>query len=574
MSNISLVKESTALLSLRESDFDAYSAFGEVVDNSIQAESTFSKISVEYKISQTRGRSGRSEIITNIVFGDDGIGMDKDTLNRCLQLGYSTRFNDRSGIGRFGVGMTLAAINQCKRVEIFSKEKSGDWYFTYIDLDEIASDPPTMEHIPLPTKKKVPKEYNKLVGRDSGTLVIWSKYDRQPSLASQMIEEMSVWFGRTYRYFIWEDDYSILINGIEIKAVDPLYVETKKTRFPDDPPASLYDPIKIEWTVPTIEKSANAPDESTIMIKMSLLHESFRITKGMGGSKQISDRYIDRNEGISIVRNRREVFYGKIPYFGRESLDVDRWWGCEIAFDAVLDRAFTVKNIKRGAVPVSELKKVIWDSIRPTTNTVREKVREFWSKNELEAKKAKKKGSEDELVTGHEEAEGVAAKTPTDVPSLDKHKTQEQTEKEARSIAEDIAKYDSQVVKDAWAAKFANQPFTIIDEDWKGPDFFETNHLGGKDVIKYNLQHPFFEEVYKIIDQFGGSEDRSAELQHLKELIDLLIISYSKAESKFDRDQSMSAEDFINYLRQNWGQYLKSYLITWKEVTFSDEDIN
>ena len=35
--SVTLVEDGAALLSMRNSDFDAYSAFGEVVDNSIQA---------------------------------------------------------------------------------------------------------------------------------------------------------------------------------------------------------------------------------------------------------------------------------------------------------------------------------------------------------------------------------------------------------------------------------------------------------------------------------------------------------------------------------------------------------
>ena len=43
---VRLINEATALLSMRESDFDAYSAYGEAVDNSIQAEAR--KIHIEF----------------------------------------------------------------------------------------------------------------------------------------------------------------------------------------------------------------------------------------------------------------------------------------------------------------------------------------------------------------------------------------------------------------------------------------------------------------------------------------------------------------------------------------------
>ena len=134
------------LESLRDSDFDSCSAYGEVVDNSIQAEAENIRIVFEPK--------GKDHI-TRVIFTDDGKGMDFEILQNCLRLGWSSRYNDRSGIGRFGVGMTLGAIHECRRVEVFSKPEGGDWNYTYLDLDEIEqSDKAGNEwEIPSPTKK-------------------------------------------------------------------------------------------------------------------------------------------------------------------------------------------------------------------------------------------------------------------------------------------------------------------------------------------------------------------------------------------------------------------------------------
>ena len=105
-----LVQPGTAIQSLRESDFDAYSAYGEVIDNSLQADATEIKIHFEL-IAEKRQHN-----VAALAFGDNGTGMDKTTLHHCLAIGWSSRYNDRSGIGRFGVGMTLGAIHECKRV--------------------------------------------------------------------------------------------------------------------------------------------------------------------------------------------------------------------------------------------------------------------------------------------------------------------------------------------------------------------------------------------------------------------------------------------------------------------------
>ncbi|MDE0086070.1 MAG: ATP-binding protein [Candidatus Poribacteria bacterium] len=125
-----LLELKTAYQSLRESGFDFSTAIGELIDNSVQAEAK--RIDIIPKID--------GSVITQISVVDDGDGMDEETLNGCPQLGFSTRYNDREGLGRFGVGATYASISQCKRTTFCSRSKgTGNFLATYIDLDEIAT---------------------------------------------------------------------------------------------------------------------------------------------------------------------------------------------------------------------------------------------------------------------------------------------------------------------------------------------------------------------------------------------------------------------------------------------------
>lgn len=374
MAGVSLIDDRAALLSMRNSDFDAYSAVGEVIDNSIQAEAATVRLCVAFKPT-------KQEPITSIAFGDDGTGMSSDVLHRCLQLGYSTRYNDRGSIGRFGVGATLAAFNQCKKIEVSSKTIGGEWLHTYVDLDAITADPPRMKAIPMPSQRDLPGAHLDLVGQDSGTLVVWSKYDRQPEPASKLIDELRVWVGRTYRKFIW-GGVRIFINGVLVEAVDPLYVTTALTRFPGDPKAHEYEAMLLPWPIPPEDRRDGGPTESTIHIRMSLLPEAFRPTEASGTSRPSKERCIDLNEGVSILRNGREVFYDIIPWWpGTPFRGIDRWWGCEISFDAVLDSQFTVKNIKRGSVPIRELKQALKERIEPTRQKALEQIRNHWKES-------------------------------------------------------------------------------------------------------------------------------------------------------------------------------------------------
>lgn len=560
---VRLFEDANALDSLRNSDFDAVSAYGEVIDNSIEADAK--NIYVLF-----RADRDDPEHIACVAFGDDGKGMDADTLHQCLKIGWSSRFNQRGGIGRFGVGMTMAAIHECKRIEVFSKEKGGDWLSTHIDLDEVARG--GMDSIPAPATARLPAEYENLVGSDSGTLVIWSKYDRQSENLTKLKEDTIIWAGRTYRYFIWDDGVRINVDGNEVPVIDPLYARTEMTRFPDDPKAKLFEDIVFPWPVDASDAPEHAPREAPVRIRMSILPEEFRREQGSGGKQVARERFIPMNEGISILRNRREVFYGPIPYWKFTADDArgwpffeekDRWWGCEIQFDAVLDRAFTVKNIKRGADPVRRLKLAIKQQIQPTRQTVMEEIDRVWK-----ASRQARRESELETITlsgierptDHLEAEEVARKTPTDVSEIDRGKV---LEEEAQQVIDRAKQHASDEERAAYVALFASQPFTIMEQHWRGSEFFESTHMGGSSVLEFNLDHPFFERVYGLIDSLTTGGDPYEVSRGLKALLDLLLIAYAKSEAKFAPETQMSAEQFIESVRANWGQYLKSYVRTW-----------
>lgn len=569
MSQTRFVTEANAIESLRSSDFDANSAYGEVVDNSIEAKAKNIKIKFFTKSATGRGNRGY-EHIEALAFGDDGIGMDSYTLQHCAQIGWSSRYNQRDGIGRFGVGMTLAAIHECKRVEIYSKQEEGNWNWTYYDLDDIKKG--ELEFIPEPIQKKIPEEFEDLVSEKSGTLVVWRKYDRQAAGANKIIDDFKVWLGRTFRYFIW-DGVQISLNGEEVKAIDPLYARTDMTQFPNDPKAELYDPIKFDWTVDSFDRPEGAPDKSQITMNFSLLPAEWRNKAGDGGTNFAKARHIPDNEGISILRNRREVFYGPIPYWshagestGWSSFEnIDRWWGCEIHFDAVLDRAFTVKNIKRGADPSKELKSVIKDMLLPTRETALQKVRAHWKSFKNEQDEIENKNKLGDILgrsNDHKKAEEIAKNTSTVKSKIDENSNFDET---ADSFIEEKKKNFDEEQKNTLKQLFQSQPFTILDERWPGQFFMDSKFLGGSTVIEYNRDHLFFESIYEILDNLDNPEvDNSEAPLDLKALMDILLISYVKAESNFSPEDSYSAEDFFEQMKNNWGQYLKSYVRTWK----------
>ena len=270
-----------AINSLRNNDFDAYSAIYEVVDNSMQANSK--EIKIKFKMGKPP--NSRKSRPISIAFGDDGIGMDQDTVQQCLAIGYSNRYDDRKGIGRFGVGMTMGAINICAKIEVYSRPKQGNWNYTFLDISGIKNDEDPSLH-PI-EQRNLPQEYNDLVG-DCGTLVIWTKMDRIDSEFD--INELKHRLGRIYRKFIGEeiiehdkvkknnnlrkifidDD----VNQELITVHDPLYF-VKNPKFPTDERAKLNEEHVFEYPVHNVDKPNSGEKVGKITIRTSILPYSF-----------------------------------------------------------------------------------------------------------------------------------------------------------------------------------------------------------------------------------------------------------------------------------------------------------
>ncbi len=544
---VSPVHVGRALESLRNSNFNTVSAMGEVIDNSLEADAK----NIKMRIQKEEIRKNTYDL-TEIAFADDGRGMDKNILHQCLQLGFSERYNNRKGIGRFGVGMTLGAITQCTRIEVYSKPKGGNWNFTYLDLEETKdqSDPIISE----PTQSVIPTEYAELMG-DHGTLVIWKNWDREDT----NIEEMIEWIGRTYRKFIGDEiiqedkvitnpnQIHIFLDDKKISALDPLYAI--KTEYNSEQ-AELMPPITITEEIHAFD----APPEkkhgaSDITITLSLLPKEWRPKAKVGASEENKKRRVDTNEGISILRNGREVFYGHIPYFnledkssGRGFIAIDRYWGCEISFNAELDHWFSVRNIKVGARPLPELRKKIEEAIKSTIYEFRTEIRRVWAKAEAE-KNAKTEGS----ISGTEDAEEILRKNNPVSSSPE--------EAEINQVILDSGEKRQEVIKEL-KIKMANQPYSFVKSDLidKRGNFVDLKSKGKTSLITLNMNHPFFQKFFEILGNLKKGSDKEQEKisKQIETIFYLLMGSFTSAQQEFNPDQTQTARDFIEKLMRNW----------------------
>ena len=126
-----LVEPANFVRAIRDSGYKSTAfAIAELVDNSIQA----GALNVAVEI----GRSAHPEWPLEITVADDGVGMAPDTLASSLSFGGTNRFDDRSSLGRYGMGLPNGSLSQARRVTVVTWNDGQAWS-AHLDVDEVMS---------------------------------------------------------------------------------------------------------------------------------------------------------------------------------------------------------------------------------------------------------------------------------------------------------------------------------------------------------------------------------------------------------------------------------------------------
>ncbi len=563
---VELIRVDRLYESLRYNEYSPENGMGEIVDNSVEAGAT--RIDVKITRTKQQGKGKPKTKIQEVTVIDNGCGMDEEILSKCLALGESVRPMNRGkmGIGRFGVGMTLGSISLARRVEVYSRAKASDTFlYTFIDLEMIGNR--NQVYIPYPVAKEPKTEHAELLNNSSGTIVILSNCDR----INGDMDSLANYLGRTYRKFIerglkiymgtkmaGDTDY----KTEQVFLHDPLYL-AGPTKFDNENRESgkPFDPKASDWGTIRIPKEITGQPGKTadVVIRMSLLPEEWRMVEGSGGSPEAKKRRIHENEGFSILRADREVLYGHVPFMtgnkgAAKALDIDRFWGCEIAFPPELDDYFQVRYIKRGAEPVEGLKEQIRTEIMKYIPSARKMIRELFAKNE-----AAKSQEQDLFEAAETTMAGVTHNLPMGLST--KNMTPEETESKLDLVAQEsleTKRADKQEQKEAENKKkeeLKKKPFSVELVSYPKSFLFDTVHTPSSVIIKLNVNHPFYEKVMKPlcgIEEEGVSWEASTANKKVWDAMLMLLFAYAKAETMFEQSNNAVFEQ----LKSQWGAIL------------------
>lgn len=510
--DFSIVAVDKFIWATRDSGYrDTPSAVAELVDNALQAGAT--EISVRLATDELQ-----SEYPLVVSVLDNGSGMDAVTLRMALRFGGSSRFNDRQGLGRYGMGLPNSSLSQAKRVTVHSwVSHDGGVLRSHLDIDEIASG--EIAEVPQPTQVARPHFVN---GHTSGTAVTWTRCDRLDNRrVSTLTKKLLNALGRRFRYFLW-DGVSIDVNGEPVDPIDPLFLHrgarfTGAFKFCED----------LVYEVPA------KPDDRRHTGSVRIRFSELPVTEwsSLSNSEKRS-RGIAKGAGVSIVRGGREVDYGWFFLSGKRRENYDDWWRCEIQFDPILDEAFGITHTKQ--------------QIRPRPHLVEALTDDIVSMARLLNARARKAHHQVRVAERFSESEARASEKDRMLTPLPKSRRPRDEQvlaalgREAKSLSE------------SGRAESAETTYRILPAALSEREFFNYVRDEGGLLLVLNPEHPFFKVVYSRL-----LESEEPQEVALRSQIDLLLLAAARNEALLSDPQAIHvAETF----RKNWSKTLATFL--------------
>lgn len=322
------------------------SAICDIIDNAVSAHAT--DIHVEIIQKDNKYNLYKKNNIEEYLIIDNGDGMSLEAIENALDLGSDDSLYSQDTLSKFGLGLKSASFAQGKRLEVIS----GDGYSIhkeYVDLDEIDDEYFSVEEELNEKDKELVKKH--FSNGNKGTIIRISKIhtNNHPSIKSTL-DELKEKIGVIYYYFL-KKDLHIYINGEEIEAFDPLFVEEAANNNLDE---NEWDGKSVQWILKPKEILLDSDSKINGTIEITMLpHPQVSIAEGISDSS-IRDKYHinAKNYGFYVYRNGRLINWANrldiIP------LDQDYYaFRGRINIDSDADDAFNI-DVSKSHINLSE----------------------------------------------------------------------------------------------------------------------------------------------------------------------------------------------------------------------------
>ena len=589
-----------AITAMRDSGYkNTAFALAELIDNAVQAEASMIEVICIEKRERLQHRI-RSRL-SQIAVIDNGIGMDARTLRMALQFGNGTRLDDRSGMGRFGMGLPNASISQANRLDVWTWQNGPENAIrTFIDLGSI--DRGEMIAVPEPIHCPLPASWRDLSGHVglTGTLVLWSDLDFQRltwKRAKRALERTEEIVGRAYRRFIADGTTTIRLFAIEEEAPEPPLFD--RDAIVNDPLyllpiSSVPEPFNTQPMFEEVFKDEEKIEfdgrEHTVHLRFSVASQRTVTEAGnVDRGKTKYGAHASRNMGVSVLRAGREIMLDNNWCNGYDPRE--RWWGAEVEFPPDLDEVFGVTNNKQAATHFAELASTDWKELAEEGERFMEVVERLKQDGDprgyllnlsdaikrnlaqlRDAIKAQSKGNRSTRRSRHDDPDDATmaankgwkerskerpleedARPPSqsDLDEIRSDLTEEKsyTETEAQEIVELIRDENLRVV-------FLEQAFPNATQ------LFNVEMKGAVTEIVFNRQHPSFEDIFgtlSTVDEDFSSLSKEDALERFGRAVNGTKVVFA-AWARYEREAGVDRAHALRRVRDDWGQIAAKFV--------------
>jgi hypothetical protein len=470
--NAPLVSLPELLQSIRHAGYlSPAHAVAELVDNSIQAGSH----QVDVRV-QATDVDGLTVSVT-----DQGRGMSAAELTQALCLGGSSRFDDRSGLGRFGMGLPCSSLSQARIVEVTSWTPTGGGWRAALNLDRVRQGQGELCASPSPPPAG---------SASSGTCVCWTSCDQLAGRTPRRLaKELSEGLGRIFRRFIW-GGLRLNVNGAACPPIDPTLHDP---RAPWSGAALFCAPavVQIETSLGSGEVTARFTE-----LPVAEWHDLSNAEKRARG--------ITKGAGVSVLRAGREVDFAWLFMGDKRRESYDDWWRCELEVPPSLDEAMGLTFTKQQVRPCPELIEALTPVISPTAHALNARVR-LAHRTLAARRRFSSTEARAGVVEGRMPPLPAPSSTKADVPPL---------------LAR-LAAHQPDLLSEA------SQPEVRVVEEELGPaPLLDLIRWGQRLIVVINRAHTFYEQAYAPLAASiePGAAERRAQLE-------LLFVALARSEA-------------------------------------------
>ena len=576
---VSIIPDPSLGRKLAQSGHSFYEAIAELIDNSVQSaleDKESKKCNIEVIAID------KDQKLSKIIVIDDAAGMDKNVLRYSLGVGKGKHIvkkkNNRRGKGKtskFGLGLKQASLAQCKRFEVFSWQNENEIYMSYLDKGLMETG--QLKLVPEPTKTNIPEEINKIIKlkkSKSGTCVIWYDISEKATWKTSfgLFKNAEIELGRMYRNFIDDKNVNITLTSHDEISKGVFKEKFSRTVRKNDPLFLLKDCVvkdykeyfKGENQFDYVDTEKFQTDKGVeIIIKYSVTTKKFRESAVGSGNKL--NTFVGKNDGVSVVRNGRELELEK-SFLTKDTRE--RFIGVEISFDEDCDDIMGVDGKKQsaqnffkrdieelatdeGKTEIEYLNSIdsnlsgeevilikISNSITSKINTLLKLVRS------IRKDTGKKPGSKD---SPESEGTTIVNERPTKTKSDEEFKRKTDAEK-LEFIKKQLEEAGNENVDEnanEIIGKKLRFHFTDVD-NLPRQMLFDIELKAGIYNIKLNKQHPAFLDFFKLLaDQDSLEDGQPSSERGLK----LLLESWARLEDEAPEN----LRDQLQEIRLQWG---------------------